>query len=78
MSLRALLDRIERLHGMTGLERTREARELSDVALAELAAAGDEGVWQATRTATRASVAEHLGVSVAAVGKAVTRHNKRS
>jgi hypothetical protein len=78
MSLRALLDRIERLHAMAGLERTREARALSDVALAELAAAGDEGVWQATRDTSRAEVARELGVSVAAVGKAVTRHNKRS
>jgi predicted DNA binding protein len=61
---------------MRGLERTREARRLSDVALTELAAAGDEGVYEATRTATYAEVAEELGVSLPAIGKAIVRHNK--
>jgi hypothetical protein len=72
--LRRALDELDRL---SGLDRVRRARELSDHALAALAAVGDEGVWQATRTASRVEVASALGVSVPAVGKAVTRHNRR-
>lgn len=76
MTLDELIAALERLATMDGLARVRAARALSDQALGALAAVGDEGVWQATRDATRAEVAAALGVSVPAIGKAVTRHNR--
>ncbi len=72
--LRAALDDLQRCRG---LERVRLARELSDAAMGTLAAVGDEAVWLATRTASRREVAQALGVSEAAVGKAVRLHNAR-
>lgn len=72
--LRAALADLQR---RTGLDRVRLARELSDAALGALAAVGDEAVWQATRTASRREVAAALGVSEAAVGKAIRLHNAR-
>lgn len=52
------------------------AGELSQMAhrAAELA---DAAVWQATRSAAAKDVAEALGVSEAAVRKAVQQHNRR-
>lgn len=79
MTLDQLVAALLRLARADGLARVRMARELSDTAMAALAAVGDEGVWQATRprgTASRAEVAAELGVSIPAIGKAVTRHNK--
>jgi len=61
----------------TSLDRVRRARELSDVAMRTLSDVGDEAVWQATRTTKRRDVAAMLGVSEAAIGKAVSRHNTR-
>ena len=77
MSLWNLRCAVYDLDGLVGTERAREARRLSDVAMAELAAAGDAGVWEATRSASYADVAAQLGVTVWAVGKAVRRHNAR-
>lgn len=77
MTLRTLLRQLEKLDRLAGVNRTREARRLSDVAMAELAAAGDEGVYEATRTATYAEVAAELGVSIDAIRKAVRQHNRR-
>jgi hypothetical protein len=65
------------LHRRKGVDRAKRARELSDEAMATLAAVGDEAVWLATRVATRRDVARELGVTEAAVGKAVRLHNKR-
>ena len=76
MTLDELVAALLRLAGTDGLARVRLARALSDDAMGALAAVGDEGVWQATRSASRAEVAAALGVSVPAVGKAITRHNK--
>jgi hypothetical protein len=72
--LRASLAKLDRTHGVA---RVKLARELSDAALAVLAAVGDEAVWQMTRFDLRREVAEYLGVSEAAIGKAVRRHNAR-
>jgi hypothetical protein len=77
VTVRALLDQVKALSGLGGVDLAREARRLSDVALAELAAAGDAGVWEATRSASYADVADDLGVTVWAVGKAVRQHNAR-
>lgn len=79
MTLDELRAALDALAATEGLARVRRARALSDDAMAALAAVGDEGVWQVTRprgTASRAEVAAELGVSVAAVGKAITRHNR--
>lgn len=46
--------------------------------MAALASAlADEAVWEATRTRSAKEVATVLGVSVAAVRKAVQQHNQR-
>jgi len=76
MDLDGLRRALDQLAGMTGVARVREARRLSDEAMAALAAAGDEGVWQETRRRSRADVASELGVSLAAVGKAVSRYRR--
>lgn len=61
------------------LTRVRAARWLAGpAARAQIAAVGDEGVWQLTRTADYRTVAGLLGVSTAAVNKAVTRHVRLS
>jgi predicted DNA binding protein len=76
VSLATLRDLLVDLDDMSGVERTREARRLSDIAMKELAAAGDEGVYEATRTASRAEVAEAMGVSVSSVNKALRRYGR--
>lgn len=55
----------------------RLAQDLSRMAAlaAELA---DESVWHATRSESAKDVAKALGVSVAAVRKAVRQHNARN
>ncbi len=78
MSLRSLRSQVDALGGLAGAERAREARRLSDVAMAELAAAGDEGVYEATRHGTYAEVAAELGVTVSTVNKAVRRYRQRA
>lgn len=77
MTLDELRAALADLHRRKGIDRARRARRLSDEALAVLAAVGDEAVWLATREATRREVAQELGVTEAAVGKAVRQHNAR-
>lgn len=72
--LQAALDDLRRCPAPA---RARLARALSDEAMATLAAVGDEAVWRATRRASRREVAAELGVSMAAVGKAIRLHNAR-
>lgn len=52
------------------------ASKLSDMA-ALAAALADEAVWHATRSETAKDVAKALGVSEAAVRKAIQQHNRR-
>lgn len=73
----ALIAQLWRLADRTGADRVRLARELSDVAMGTLAAIADEEVWRLTRDASRREVAQVLGVSEAAIGKAVRQHNAR-
>jgi len=75
MTLAELRAALEELQHTRGLDQARRARELSDEAMATLAAVGDEAVWLATRTAKWQDVARELGVSEAAIGKAIRRHN---
>jgi len=71
--LRAELDRVD---GLKGLERARAARELAQVAARVVAAAADEAIYEATRTASYEAVARELGVSYANVNRACTRHRR--
>lgn len=66
------------LHSDNPSTRVRASRWLAGpAARAQIAAVGDAGVWELTRTADYRTVAERLGVSAAAVNKAVTRHLRR-
>lgn len=57
------------------LERARMARTIGDPGTRQaIGAVGDAAVYELTRSATWAEVAELLGVSVRTVNKAVTRH----
>lgn len=73
MSLAALCRLLAELDELSGVERTREARRLAVLADVVIAAAGDEGVYEATRTATYEEVAAELGVSINSVRKAIRR-----
>lgn len=78
LSLADLVAKLTELAGLRGVERVRLARELSDVAQASLQAAGDEGVWQATREEPYEAVAKALGYSTKGpVGRAVHRHGQK-
>lgn len=88
LSIKDLREQLATLARLRGVERARLARELSDVALASLQSAGDEGVYEATRRTgaegqrafagrTYEAVAEELGISVGRVNVAVSRHNRR-
>ena len=71
--------KLDELAQLRGVEKVRLARELSDVAMASLQAAGDEGVWQATREAPYEEVATALGYStLGPVRRAVSRFTKRA
>jgi hypothetical protein len=72
----ALVAAIEQLDSLPPLERARAARALTDVAKAVLAAVGDAAVVEALEGATQVQVATALGVSPAAVSKAVVRHRR--
>jgi hypothetical protein len=76
MSLVALQRLLADLDELSGLERTREARRLAELADQIIAAAGDEGVYEATRSATYEDVAAELGVGINSVRKAIRRHAK--
>lgn len=61
------------------LTRVRAARWLAGpAARAQIAAVGDAGVWELTRSADYEAVAAQLGVSPSAVNKAVTRYLART
>lgn len=82
--LRELIARLVELDGLAGAARAKLARELSSTAgptIVSIRAAGDEGVWQATRgAATYDEVVAELGLgpnSRSKVADAVSRHNAR-
>jgi len=54
----------------------RLAADLSQAA-ADAAELADEAVWRATRDESAEAVARALGVSIAAVRKAIQQHNRR-
>jgi hypothetical protein len=63
------------LRALPPLERARLARALADTETTQaIAKVGDEAVYELTRAATWAEVAELLGVAPATVNKAVSRH----
>lgn len=79
-----LIARLTELDGLSGVERAKLARELaatSGPTIVSIRAAGDEGVWQATRgAATYDEVAADIGLgpnSRSKVADAVSRHNAR-
>lgn len=66
--------------GGVDVTRAKTARQLAVELskMASLAAAlADEAVWHATRAETAKDVAKALGVSEAAVRKAIRQHNQR-
>ncbi|BAL85477.1 hypothetical protein AMIS_2570 [Actinoplanes missouriensis 431] len=73
-----LLTALQTLESLPPLERVRAARALSDRAKTALAAVGDAAVVEALSGSSYTAVASELGVSVATVNKAVTRHNART
>jgi DNA-directed RNA polymerase specialized sigma24 family protein len=78
MDLRHLVYKLDSAEAIADhAERAKEARRLSDVALAELAAYGDEAVFQAAECMSRAEIADAMGVSVSSVNKALRRHKAR-
>lgn len=76
MTLAELRTELDQLAGLSGLERARAARTLAGLAGRVVAGAGDEGVYEATRTTSYEAVAAELGVSYANVNRAVTRHRR--
>lgn len=78
LSMAEIRDRdefLEWLKSLPALERARLARALANTETTKaIGALGDEAVYELTREATWADVAEKLGVSVATVNKAVSRH----
>lgn len=76
--LRALADVFARLPAEEPLQRAVHARQLVDSAKAALSHARREAIFQATRDEPYESVADALGVSVAAINKAVTLHQHDS
>ncbi len=69
----AALQRLDRLHGVA---RAESAVELVAVARASVAAAGNQGVWEATRELSPASVATRLGVTEKELQRRITAHRK--
>lgn len=63
------------LRELRPIERIRVARLLGDTKTTrELAAIADATVYEMTRTASRADVADELGTTVRAVQRAITNH----
>lgn len=58
-------------------DRAARARSLIDEAKAVLSSAGDEAIYQLTRTCSFDEAATTLGVSSSAINKAVSRYNAR-
>lgn len=69
----AALQRLDRARGVT---RAELGRELTAVARASVAAAADQGVWEATREQSAESVASRLGVSEKEIERRITAHRK--
>ncbi|MEU8158096.1 hypothetical protein AB0B94_30960 [Micromonospora sp. NPDC048986] len=76
MNTSELAKMIGALPKMSPVARARAARGLIDDAKRILSAVADEAVEEATRSLSYAKVAAELGVSEAAVNKAVSRHRK--
>lgn len=76
--VRALIARLEQLDTLFGVERTKAADDLLQLANDTLVHEGDLGVWQATRpgNGTRKSAAEALGTTVPYVQKRSSRYAK--
>lgn len=74
LSLPELIAALQRLDRARGVTRAELGRELTAVARASVAAAADQGVWEATREQSAESVALRLGVSKRRVEQAVTAH----
>lgn len=74
-----LIAKLQELDAAKGVERTRLADGLLQVANDTLVAEGDKGVWQATRpgNGTRAQAAEALDTTVPYVQKRISRHSGR-
>ena len=67
------MDRMDVTRALTARRLAVELSEMASLA-AELA---DEAVWHATRSEPAKDVAKALGVSEAAVRKAIQQHNRR-
>lgn len=71
-------DLIDWLRALSPMERAKVAAVLVDArTTVAVAAIRREAIYEATRTASRAEVAEELGVSRQAIGKAITAHLAR-
>ncbi|MDG4832442.1 hypothetical protein O7627_24485 [Solwaraspora sp. WMMD1047] len=88
LTIPQLIERLEQLERLRGLERTAEARALSDIAASAIRAAGDQGAWEGTRRTgpesqhpwarrTREQAEEQLGVGHGRIDRAVSAHNAR-
>lgn len=80
LPLPELIARLQELDALTGVERARLAKgKLSTVIQASVAAAGDEGIWQAKRGGmTYKEIMAAMGYADdGPVARAVTAHNKR-
>lgn len=80
LPLAELIRRLQELEALDGLDRARLAKaELGAVARATIAAAGDEGVWQAKRRGMSYNeiVAAMDYSDDGPVSRAISRHNRR-
>jgi len=80
--LEELIAQLQALLAVDGIERARAAKlagNLGYVARSSVAAAGDEGIWQAKRRGmSYKDIAEAMDYSdIGPVGRAISRHNRR-
>jgi hypothetical protein len=74
-----LIARLVELGRLHGVERTKAARELTEVARATVAFQGDKGIWEATRGLTYEEVRQLLGQNTkGSVRQAVTSYRKNA
>lgn len=70
-----LIAKLGELDGLTGIEKVRAARALDNIARATIAAAGHQGVYEATREFPYEEVRQRLQYStLGPVRRAVTAH----
>jgi hypothetical protein len=71
-----LIAQLEKLDSLHGVERVLRTKELSEAAVKILAAEGDRGVWQALHrgNTTGAQVAEALGTTPGVLHNRSSRH----